>query len=461
MKIELAHDILAKKIYDMASTEDKMLMKIHRFISARYAYFIDAGVLLDKNSLNYIRPYIKKLSLEKSELNFIRKSSRLVQRKQRLILLATIGTCLILLLFGVQASYNYAELQQSINKKKNLRQQLNEFKEQRSLAELRAQTLLEKKEEIDQEDLQDIAVIKQIIMEYDSLGQQQLTVAKERDLAQSATLSDLAAVAKEQQDEEYAFQLAAKAWELNNNNHQAIQVLEELAEEEVQQSFKELPQEEKKIAIKKAQRKKGGKLKEKDLQVIFSKENTIRHDRDHSVKKAIKSTKVAPSKAPQVATPKIYQTIQQQKTAPATPIDILPPPNQLKETCATAQKNVNKWFSVQQSSKASIRLQFTAQKQLHFEVKTDRAIELNHIMIFTERNTSKRIDLTVHKTTKEGNIYTAALNPLDKLWLKRQKVVAFSFVYQPLKSSASPSSKKVPLSPSLQNKFLTMSKCLL
>ncbi|BDS09523.1 hypothetical protein [Aureispira anguillae] len=455
MKIELAHDILAKKIYDMASAEDKMLIKIQNFILTRYAHYTEVGALLDQNSLDYIEPYIKKITLEQQELSFIKKSRQLSLRKRRTIKAVALGTCLVLLIFGIQASKTFYELQLTLEKKQEIRKELHKIQEERSLAELRAQTLLEKKEEVDQDDLTDVAVIKQLIMQYDTLGQQQQAATQQRDLAQSATLSDLAEEAKEQHDDQYAFQLAAKAWELNKNNNQALEILEELSQEKEEESFIELPTEEQEVVIEKAQ-KKGGRLKDKDLNVIFSKENTVVQSRSAGVKKAVKSTTASPNQQEQVATPILHRVIQE-KLPPKRP-SVTAPLN-----CTLAQKNINKWFEIKETQNFKVSIKYGINEQLHFlfaPTHSEAIIpNLTQLNIHTAKQ-FKSIDLSKKIAPGGKIIYTTKLEPVDKIFLKKGRIVALSFVQAPQKSPSTPP-KKFMLSPVLQQKFLTMSKCLL
>ena len=57
MKIEISHDLLARKIYERASTEDKMRLKISTFVRARYNDYLERKQLLITSDLNYIEPY--------------------------------------------------------------------------------------------------------------------------------------------------------------------------------------------------------------------------------------------------------------------------------------------------------------------------------------------------------------------------------------------------------------------
>ena len=107
MKIELAHDILAQKIYDAGSAEDKMLAKIQKFISNRYAYYQDAKVLIDKDGLDYIRPFLSKITLGTQEQDFINKSQQSVKYRRILWNSFLFLVFFILFIAGVEAGFAY------------------------------------------------------------------------------------------------------------------------------------------------------------------------------------------------------------------------------------------------------------------------------------------------------------------------------------------------------------------
>jgi len=81
MKIELSHDILAKKVYEKASSEDRMRLKIEQFVHQRFAYFQQRGALLGAEDINYVQPYLPLLIITPEELAFIKKSKSATQRK--------------------------------------------------------------------------------------------------------------------------------------------------------------------------------------------------------------------------------------------------------------------------------------------------------------------------------------------------------------------------------------------
>lgn len=104
MKIELSHDILARKVYDTASPEEKMRLRMERFLKNRYAYYSDQGVLLGKEDLNYIQPFLKEIALSEEEEAFIRESRSHVEgqeRRKKRIALAIIAGLSLLSAFAI------------------------------------------------------------------------------------------------------------------------------------------------------------------------------------------------------------------------------------------------------------------------------------------------------------------------------------------------------------------------
>lgn len=315
MKLELSHDSLAKTIYDKASAEDKILIKKRNFITRRYEYYQASGVLLDLEGVQYVLPYLDKLSLNSAVLAFIKKSERHTKRRQFMIRTTVLASSIVLLIFGIQASVVFFSLQENLENKQALQLELKEIQKQRSIAENRAQTLLNGAGSISQQDLQDVDVVKQMIIQYDTLGKQHMNLARQRDLAQSAALSDLAKKALEQGDPTYANQLASKAWELNPENKQALEMIATINQKN-QIAFSELPVEQQASYVKQSQQVMG-RLGEDDFRAIFSEDNNVIKNHKATVLQSVVSSKKnnninnndgAPAK-----TPVLHQVIQQKK----------------------------------------------------------------------------------------------------------------------------------------------------
>lgn len=83
MKIELAHDFIAKKIYDQASIEDKARVRASRFLHDRYKHYVDSkGLLLNQQELIYIEPYTEEMDLDLGESKFIKQSRDAVKKSK-------------------------------------------------------------------------------------------------------------------------------------------------------------------------------------------------------------------------------------------------------------------------------------------------------------------------------------------------------------------------------------------
>ena len=100
MKAELYHDILAKKIYEKGSPEEKMRLRVQSFIKNRHQYYISQGVLLSKEDLDYINPYIDIVEITQEEKRLVEESRKAVTRRARrqLFIAAVIIAVLMMLL---------------------------------------------------------------------------------------------------------------------------------------------------------------------------------------------------------------------------------------------------------------------------------------------------------------------------------------------------------------------------
>lgn len=94
MKVEIIHDSLAKKIYNLIDAEDRMWLKIEQFIQNRYQYFLESGDYLNAQNLEYIAPYLDDIQISEEQRTFIEVSKKKVQskfRRKRLIIAGSIG----------------------------------------------------------------------------------------------------------------------------------------------------------------------------------------------------------------------------------------------------------------------------------------------------------------------------------------------------------------------------------
>lgn len=462
MKIELVHDILAKKIYDMASTEDKMLVKVHNFILNRYAYYKDANVLLDQNALNYIGPYVKLITLEKEELEFLKRSKRAIKRRRIMVNALMIVTLVVLFLAGIQAAFNFQELHEQRAQLEIREDQLIKKQDERAWAEQRAQELLTKSKELSANDLEDITVVQQLIIQYDTLGKQQQDIEKERDIAQSATLSDLAEAAIDQDDYHYAFQLAEKSWELNPENEQAKELLADLAE--IDEDLTEISNEEIGTIVEEAHKKhKVGKLKNKDVQAIFSKENTVVQKRSVGIKKTIKTVQKQRPKAPKVVKPTLYQSMQQQMAAPTLPA---PPRPNINRDCDFVKKHLNKWVPMSITKAYTLYSKYSTEGKLYFQFDTNIDVPLfGQVMFYNTKGAAKVVELVRKENSKGRLLYVAKLTPDLKQLLKKHKIATLAFVPDAnaviQQQNTTSDAFNVAIPDEAQQKFLAFTKCVL
>lgn len=81
MKIELAHDFIAKKIYEEASIEDKARARAAKLVHDRYQHYLSSkSFLLTERELTYISPFMKRMDLIKAERSYIRESKKAIKR---------------------------------------------------------------------------------------------------------------------------------------------------------------------------------------------------------------------------------------------------------------------------------------------------------------------------------------------------------------------------------------------
>lgn len=84
MKIEIAHDILARKIYEDASIEDKSRAKAKKLVEDRYKLYLgDPKILLSEREFRIIDPYLKTMSLSSEQNAFVQISKDYIKKVYR------------------------------------------------------------------------------------------------------------------------------------------------------------------------------------------------------------------------------------------------------------------------------------------------------------------------------------------------------------------------------------------
>ena len=106
MKYELSHDILAKLIFEKTSLETKQRRRTELFIKRHHEDYQETRTLLTKSELQYIRPYLKDLSISSEQRQFVRKSQRNHVRRRFIFTIIV-----VLILLGIGFTY-IAYLQQ-------------------------------------------------------------------------------------------------------------------------------------------------------------------------------------------------------------------------------------------------------------------------------------------------------------------------------------------------------------
>lgn len=280
MKIELSHDLLAKKIHEKASTEDKMLMRIRKFIQDRFSHFEDSKSLLAVRDINYISPYLDKLTLEPHETRFIQRS------KERIIRIAIVITLMVFAIVGVAIYFVHDKNRTEQKNSARMAAQIARYQEINEHAQQLSSALTASRAGLDatQEELH-LALLA-LQERNDTLVNAYATYKVKKDfsmeqlesdlkIAQSSKLSELAA-SLVSLNKPYAFRLAAKAWALNPENEQAMDALYRLASVSTSKGYSK----QKVYSIVKQYKSKWGSIQDKEFNAIFQPQNKVQAQKD-------------------------------------------------------------------------------------------------------------------------------------------------------------------------------------
>jgi hypothetical protein len=84
MKVELANDIIARKVYEAASIDDKARAMAKKFVEERYRHFCRSkSILLSRQELAFVQPYLNQLSLSDHQTDFIARSRERIERRKK------------------------------------------------------------------------------------------------------------------------------------------------------------------------------------------------------------------------------------------------------------------------------------------------------------------------------------------------------------------------------------------
>lgn len=291
MKIELSHDTLAKSIFDRFSEEDKMRVQIRQLLMERLVDYKEHRTLLSKEDLNYMDSYIDSIELNRDALNLVRTSKEKIQQRRKSIRIAVITSIVLLVIFNLSTRFANGQNEELLIEEEKNVNRLAKEDSLKTLAEMRADTLYQQLLKTNPEFTQGL------IASFDTLKISKEIAEKERNIAQSSTLSTLGESALKQNKKNYAFQLASKAWELNPENKLACQLLYDISADPSYESDPKKPgglsQEDHQVyvanLIAKERNENGrGELNEKTLELIFHQQNIIVHKKDESTKDKFK-----------------------------------------------------------------------------------------------------------------------------------------------------------------------------
>lgn len=312
MKIELSHDLLAKKIHEKASAEDKMLLRVRKFIQNRFNYFNESKALLSLNDINYISPYLDKLSLEPHETRFIRRS------KDRIWIIAGTAAFVVFFFIGVIFYFINRTNKIELQSRERMAAQLAKYEEISTHAQELSSALTASRQGLNATKEELHFALLALQERNDTLVNSYATYKVQQDysieqlqndlkIAQSSKLSELAA-SLVSLNQSYSFRLATKAWQLNPENQQAMNTLYRLASLPTEGSYSK----QRVYTIIKKYSPKWGKLSEKEMTAIFHPKNevTAQEDIAAEVKKNIQSRVPPPTSPMKVPSQEVNQKIQ-------------------------------------------------------------------------------------------------------------------------------------------------------
>lgn len=288
MKIELSHDTLAKSIFDRFSEEDKMRVQIRQLLMERLVDYKDHRTLLSKEDLNYMDSYIDSIELNRDALNLVRTSKEKIQQRKKSIRIAVITSIGLLVVFNLSTRFANGQNEKLLIEEEKNVNRLAKEDSLKTLAEMRADTLYQQLLKTNPEFTQGL------IASFDTLKISNEIAEKERNIAQSSTLSTLGETALKQNRKNHAFQLASKAWELNPENKLACQLLYDISADPSYGPGLKKPEglsKEDYMAnlIAKERNENGrGELSEEELALIFHQKNIIVHNKDESTRDRLK-----------------------------------------------------------------------------------------------------------------------------------------------------------------------------
>ncbi|BDS09526.1 hypothetical protein [Aureispira anguillae] len=284
MKIEISHDTLARTVYEKASAEDRMRLKVLNLIKTKHELFSKNQAYLTSDELKSIAQFEHQLELTAEEKTFLSRSKFLAQKQMIAVVFFSIAIISVLIWFLRYYHNNNVEIQE-VNKslktsqdslkssnsylaikleelrvKDSIHESLTERigndeqiikmtnqELQNALNELRIlnQKLENSKRAVEQErDVlkTDKRLLTEQLMEQEKVKREHQIIQKKWSAAeQSQKLSQKAhSILHNNEtptDAQYkeAFQLARYAWETSKSNSQAMDVLNKINNQKIKQ----------------------------------------------------------------------------------------------------------------------------------------------------------------------------------------------------------------------------------
>jgi WD40 repeat protein len=109
---ELRHDALAAKIYEKFTLAEKELIEVRKFVENAYYTFEKRGLLLNKQDLDYLKSYQKRLILPKNLEDFVDQSDKKINiQKKYLVRITSISAVIIILLLASMIRFYFRSSQ--------------------------------------------------------------------------------------------------------------------------------------------------------------------------------------------------------------------------------------------------------------------------------------------------------------------------------------------------------------
>lgn len=112
---EFSHDSLAKKTFQKLDARERNIHEVETLVEQQHKSYLKRKVLLNKETLLYIKPYLKDLHLSKGQQDFINKSEKEIylkrKRKRASIILVILGLTFISIL-SIVKTYEAKEKEQ-------------------------------------------------------------------------------------------------------------------------------------------------------------------------------------------------------------------------------------------------------------------------------------------------------------------------------------------------------------